>query len=120
VSAIVADSAGNIDHELSPAGRFLQVSGFSFVYDPAAPVGERVVSIALDDGRLLALDDNTTILSLAGSNYVMTGGDYYIMLGELPVERELGAADEALAEHIARHSPVNAPAEDRIVSARQE
>ena len=45
VSGIVTDSEGNIDHDESAQGRFLQVSGFSFVYDPAAPEGQRIVSI---------------------------------------------------------------------------
>jgi len=114
VSGIVLDANGKIDNEQSPQGRFLQVSGFCFSYDPAAPVGERVVSITLDDGTQLLLDDDTTSLRLAGTNYVMTGGDSYTMLGELPVERELGAADEALAAFIVAHSPAAAPEAGRI------
>jgi len=116
VSGIVLDADGRIDNEQSPQGRFLQVSGFRFGYDPAAPVGERVASITLDDGTALSLDDEETQLLLAGTNYVMTGGDSYAMLGELPVERELGAADEALAAFIAGHSPVSAPETGRITS----
>ena len=115
VSGITLDEQGNIDHEKSEQGRFLQVSGFSFGYDPAAPAGARIVFITLDDGRELSLDDNETAFSLAGSNFVMTGNDLYTMLGELPVERELGAADEALAEYIEEHSPVAAPKGGRIV-----
>jgi len=114
VSGIVLDENGAIDIEQSPQGRFLQVSGFSFSYDPAADVGERIVSITLDDGTALALDDEETLLRLAGSNYVMTGGDGYAMLGELAVERELGAADEALAAYIAQYAPVAAPEPGRI------
>ena len=44
----------------------------------------------------------------------MTGGDAYTMLGELPVEQELCAADEALAAYIAAHSPAVAPETGRI------
>jgi hypothetical protein len=51
---------------------------------------------------------------LAGSNYVMTGGDQYTMLAELPVLRELGSADEALAGYIKNHSPIDAPKTGRI------
>jgi len=114
VSGIVLDAAGNIDSEQSPQGRFLQVSGFRFTYDPAKPAGERIVSVTLDDGTALSLDDDATQLSLAGTNYVMTGGDSFAMLGELPVERELGAADEALAAYIGTHSPVAPPETGRI------
>jgi 2',3'-cyclic-nucleotide 2'-phosphodiesterase (5'-nucleotidase family) len=114
VSGIVIDEQGDIDHEKSAQGRFLHVSGFRFAYDPAAPAGKRVVSITLDSGAALSLDDNETSFSLAGSNYVMTGGNEYDMLDELPVERELGAADEALSEFFKKHSPVAAPKEGRI------
>jgi 5'-nucleotidase len=115
VSGIVTDGQGNIDHEQSPQGRFLQVSGFSFCYDPSLPAGERILSITLDGGRQLSLQDETTEISLAGTNYVMTGGDHYTMLAGLPVLRELGAADEALASYIKKHSPVGIPAGNRII-----
>ncbi|MCL2004350.1 MAG: bifunctional metallophosphatase/5'-nucleotidase [Oscillospiraceae bacterium] len=119
VSGIIVDANGDIDHEQSPQGRFLQVSGFNFAYNPAAPEGERILSITLDGGRSLPLNDDATKITLAGSNYVMTGGDYYTMLGGLPVERELGAADEALAAYVARHSPLTAPETGRIITATE-
>jgi 5'-nucleotidase len=115
VSGIILDEPGSINHEDSAQGRFLHVSGFSFTYDPALPAGERVVSITLDNGSELSLDDNQTVLSLASSNYVMTGGNDYTMLADLPVLRELGAADEALAEYIKNNSPVRAPKPGRIL-----
>jgi len=114
VSGIVTDENGDIDHENSPQGRFLHVSGFSFEYDPTAPVGTRIVSVTLDKGTQLSFDDNTTALTLAASNYVMTGGDEYTMLSELPVLRELGTADEALSEFIRNNSPLQIPAPGRI------
>jgi 5'-nucleotidase len=120
VSGIILDEQGNIDHEKSEQGKFLQVSGFSFIYDPTEPVGERIVSIALDDGTELSLSDNKTRFSLAGTNFVMTGNEHYDMLGELPVDRELGAADEALAEYVRKHSPVVVPKEGRITTTQAE
>jgi len=116
VSGIEVDLELNIDYEQSPQGRFPQVSGFSFVYDPTAPVGIRVVSVTLDNGKDLSPDDKTTTLTLAGSSYVLTGGDYYTMLSDLPVLRELGSADEALSEYIRKNSPIDTPATDRITT----
>ncbi|MDR0443178.1 MAG: 5'-nucleotidase C-terminal domain-containing protein [Treponema sp.] len=116
VSAIVVDGKGTIDHNQSPAGRFLQVSGFRFVYDPSASIGDRILSITLDDGRQLSFNDTTTTLALVGSNYIMTGGDHYTMLGDLPVLRELGTADEAFARYVKAHSPIDLPAMGRIVA----
>ena|GEM_PF-1250659 len=120
VSGIVTDSDGNIDHDESAQGRFLQVSGFSFVYNPTASEGQRVVSIMLDDGRKLMLDDTVTELTLASNNYVMSGGGDYTMLGDLPVLRELGAEDEALAEYIKRQSPIEVPITGRIIEKGSE
>ena len=114
VSGIILDEQGNIDHVKSEQGKYLQVSGFSFTYNPAAPVGERIVSITLDNGTELSLSDNETRFSLSGTSFVMNGNEHYTMLGELPVSRELIAADEALAEFIRKHSPIVTPKEDRI------
>jgi len=116
VSGIIVDDYGEIDYELSPQGRFLQVSGFSFTYDPVAPPGERVLHITLDDGRELSPDDNTTIITLTSSNYIMTGGDEFTILEDLPVQRELGSADEALAEYIRKHSPITPVLSSRIIA----
>ena len=114
VSGIVTDSDLNIDHEQSTQGRFPQVSGFSFVYDPVADIGTRIVSITLDDGRGLSPDDNSTIISLAGTNYIMTGGDDYYALVDLPVLRELGSADEALTKYLRKHSPTDNPVDNPL------
>jgi 2',3'-cyclic-nucleotide 2'-phosphodiesterase (5'-nucleotidase family) len=115
VSGMILDEQGKIDHGKSEQGKYLQVSGFSFTYDPTAPVGARVVSITLNDGRVLSLSDNETRFSLVGTNFVMNGNEFYTMLGELPLSRELGAADEALAEYVRKHSPIVAPKEGRII-----
>ena len=115
VSGILLDEHGNIDHEKSEQGRFLQISGFSFTYNPVAPVGERVVSITLTDGTELSLSDNETQFSIAGPDFVMTGSEGYDMLGKLPITRELGTGDEALAEFIRKHSPIFAPKDERII-----
>jgi len=114
VSGIVTDSELNIDYELSAQGRFPQVSGFSFVYDPTAPIGMRILSITLGNGRELSPDDSSTTISLTSADYIMTGGDEYYMLENLPVFRELGSADEALTEYIRKHSQIDNPKSERI------
>jgi len=116
VSGIITDYDSNIDHEQSAQGRFLHVSGFSFAYDPSAPVGERIVSVILDDGRELSAGDNSTVISLVSSNYIMTGGDEYYILADLPVLHELGSADEALSAYIRKYSPIDAPLPGRLMT----
>ena len=57
------------------AGRFPQVSGMSFLLDPAAPVGSRVSEVQVGDEPLF--DDN--IYTLATNDYMAGGGDGYAM-----------------------------------------
>ncbi|MCL2013882.1 MAG: bifunctional metallophosphatase/5'-nucleotidase [Oscillospiraceae bacterium] len=124
VSSVVtgdgSSDGGIIDHEKSEDGRFLQVSGLSFEYNPAAPAGNRVMSVTLDSGEKLSSEDKTTKITLTASNYIMTGGNDYIMLAELPADREFGTADGALFEYIKTHSPVNAPSVGRITESADE
>lgn len=58
------------------AGRFPQISGFKFVFDPTAPVGSRISGLAKSDGTLIAKD--STEYTLATVDYMITGGDGYV------------------------------------------
>jgi len=55
------------------AGRFPQVSGLSFMFDPAAEAGSRVSSVMVGDEPLF--DDNT--YTVATNDYMAGGGDGY-------------------------------------------
>jgi len=59
-------------------GRFPQISGFRFVFDPAQPVGQRIVSVTTADGRAIAADDTT--YSLTTVDFLVNGGDGYLGL----------------------------------------
>ncbi len=59
------------------SGRFPQVSGMSFVYDPTAPAGSRIVKLMIGENEV---DVNATY-TFATNNYAMGGGDGYGMLG---------------------------------------
>lgn len=86
-----------IDAEQSEFAGFPQVSGLWFQYDLSAPVGERVTSVELDDGRALAREDGETHLTLCATEYMLSGGYGY---ESVACERlDLGLAD-ALAEYI--------------------
>ena len=64
VSETVLTDEETIDAELSASDAFLQVSGFRFVYNPAAEAGERVMSVTLDSGGELDLFDKDPYLTL--------------------------------------------------------
>ncbi len=59
------------------SGRFPQVSGMEFVYDPSAPAGSRIVSIKIGGEDL----DVNKLYTFATNDYALGGGDGYGMLG---------------------------------------
>lgn len=63
-----------IDREASRFDGFPNISGFYLRYDASAAVGERVVSVTLDDGAALDLGDTETLYSLAAPEYMLAGG----------------------------------------------
>ena len=65
------------------SGSFLQCSGFSYTYDPAGNVGEKVVEVKLADGTLLDRTDTENKLLLATNNYVSSSFAQGEKLGEL-------------------------------------
>jgi 2',3'-cyclic-nucleotide 2'-phosphodiesterase (5'-nucleotidase family) len=70
------------------AGRFPQIAGMSFVYDPTAPSGSRVVSAKVG-GK--TLDVNATY-TMATNDYSAGGGDGYSMLKKAKVLIDASAA----------------------------
>ena len=75
------------------AGRFLQVSGASFVLDASQPVGSRISHVEVN-GRPLSLDGK---YSVAVTDFMAAGGDGYTMLKDAPILGEYGLLDEVLA-----------------------
>jgi 5'-nucleotidase/UDP-sugar diphosphatase len=63
------------------AGRFPQVSGLSFIYDPSKPPGERIVSVSIAGAPL----DPAKTYTLATNDYMLGGGDGYTALKDAKV-----------------------------------
>jgi 2',3'-cyclic-nucleotide 2'-phosphodiesterase/3'-nucleotidase len=63
------------------AGRFPQVSGITYTYDPAAEPGDRIVD-ATAGGEPV---DPAATYTLATNDFVSGGGDGYSMLGDATV-----------------------------------
>jgi 2',3'-cyclic-nucleotide 2'-phosphodiesterase (5'-nucleotidase family) len=100
---------------VSGVGRFLQISGFRYRFDPRRPPGRRVVAVTLDDGTLLFRD--ATVYTAVTSDFVFNGGDGYTMLETVGVgvTRELIA--ETMSRAVRRRGSASARIEGRITAA---
>ncbi len=99
------------------AGRFAQVGGLKYVFDPSLPVGSRIVSVQVKngDGTYEAIDPDT-VYKLASNNFIRKGGDGYSVFAKNAIDPYDGGAvlADALAEYIGAHSPVSPVVEGRI------
>jgi len=114
--AVLAAALENGVSALPGGGRFPQVSGFSFVFNPDAEEGYRVLAIYVD-GESLDLTDETTTFTLATNNFIAAGGDAYTMFVDLPILMELGNLDEMLIAYIPYADLENLSVEGRIVES---
>jgi 5'-nucleotidase/UDP-sugar diphosphatase len=63
-----------------PDGRFLQIAGFNYTWDPFAPAGSRIVDVYLNDGTTLVQNGvvvSSLGLNIAANHYIAQGGDFY-------------------------------------------
>ncbi len=76
-SQLLAAIENGVSQVEKGSGRFPQVSGMSYVYDPTAPAGARVVEITVGGEAL----DPDRLYKVAANDYILAGGDGYGALG---------------------------------------
>jgi 2',3'-cyclic-nucleotide 2'-phosphodiesterase (5'-nucleotidase family) len=93
-------------------GRFPQVSGLRFAFDPSRPKGQRILQVEVG-GRPL---DDAAHYTLATLRFLASGKDGYTMLRDAPVTpvRQGVAPIDLLGTAIARRSPIAPKADGRI------
>lgn len=91
--ATVDMSTETLDIEASSFDGFPQISGFTFAYDPTAPVGQRILYADLSDGTEITAD---MTLTLAATEYMLSGGYGYPVIDHR-------SADLTLADATARY-----------------
>ena len=99
-------------------GRFAQVSGLRYSWDPNQPVGSRIVSVELRnaDGSYGPLDLAATY-KVASNDFNRNGGDDYEVFATARNAYDFGPSlDEAVAQYIAANSPVAATTEEAPVT----
>lgn len=95
------------------AGRFPQVSGLRFSYDPTRAAGDRVVAVEIGT----ALLNPTWTYTLAVTDYLATGGDAYAMLEKVKriIDEDSGRLlATVIIDYIAARTPVAPKLEGRI------
>ncbi|MCI2395184.1 bifunctional metallophosphatase/5'-nucleotidase [Aliiroseovarius sediminis] len=97
------------------AGRFLQVAGLKYTFDPSKPVGERVSEVlVMQDGEWVAIDPAKTY-GIVSNNYVRNGGDGYKMFRDAENAYDFGPdVADVLAEYMIKTAPVAPTVEGRI------
>ena len=100
---------------LPGSGRFPQVSGFRFEFDPDKEEGSRVHTVVLADGTHLNQFDQDTTFSLAINNFMYVGGDDYTVFEELSSIAQGSTQDQGLIAFMNEHDISEIGVEGRIV-----
>ena len=111
-SQVLAALENSVSQVEKGAGRFAQVSGLSFTYDPTAPAGARVSEVMIA-GAPLNLD---TVYKVATNDYLIGGGDGYAALGGGKLDPSLGGhlvANDVMA-YVEKMGTVKPAVEGRI------
>lgn len=99
------------------AGRFPQVSGIVYTYDPDAAVGDRIVEATINGEAI----DPEESYALATNNFVADGGDGYTMFADAPrliTANEGALLSDLVANRIEAAGSISPTTEGRI--SRQE
>ncbi|MCQ8212757.1 bifunctional metallophosphatase/5'-nucleotidase [Cetobacterium somerae] len=97
------------------AGRFLQVSGMEYSYNPKNEVGSRVSSVTIN-GKPIQLE---TIYTVALPLYIKNGGDGFQMLkntvGVVEIDSEKNIDSDIFIDYVKKIKVLNPKLEGRIV-----
>jgi 5'-nucleotidase/UDP-sugar diphosphatase len=121
---ICADVIAALENGLSQvengAGRFPQVAGIKYIWDPQAEAGSRVVSVEVlgDEGTYSPLDPEATY-GVASNNYMRSGGDGYKVFAENGMNAyDYGPGlEDVVAEYIAKLGGAYTPMVDDRITA---
>ncbi|GGA21797.1 bifunctional metallophosphatase/5'-nucleotidase [Neptunicoccus cionae] len=98
-------------------GRFPQVAGLTFMWDPSKPAGEgRISNVMVDRGDGYAPIDPAATYGLVSNNYVRGGGDGFKMFRDAENAYDYGPdVADVLAEYLAENAPYKPYTDGRIV-----
>ena len=115
-AGVIAALENGVSQVEDGAGRFPQVAGMSYVWDPAAEPGSRVVSVTLADGS--AIDPEATY-GVVSNNYMRGGGDGYdVFETDAMNAYDFGPGlEQVVADYLAANAPYAPYTDGRIAQA---
>jgi 5'-nucleotidase len=113
---IVAALENGVSQLEDGAGRFLQVAGLKYSFDPAQPAGSRVSEVqVLVGGDAWAPIDPATTYLVVTNNYVRQGGDGFAMFTQAARAYDYGPdLADVTAEFMAKVGPYTPFLDGRI------
>lgn len=97
------------------AGRFPQVAGMTYAFDPAQPAGSRVTEVMVDEGGTLVPLDPAKVYGVVSNNYVRRGGDGYKMFVDAANAYDFGPdLADVTAAYLAEKAPYAPSTDGRI------
>ena len=97
------------------SGRFPQVAGLTYAFDPAAPAGARVSAVMVRAGDGWAPIDPAAVYGVVSNNFVRTGGDGYSMFVNAADAYDFGPdLADVVAEYMAATGPYTPFTDGRI------
>jgi 5'-nucleotidase len=94
------------------AGRFAQVAGMTYAFDPKATAGARISDVMIAGAPL----DLEKVYGVVSNNYVRGGGDGYKMFRDAMHAYDYGPdLADVTAEYLAKHAPYKPYTDGRIV-----
>lgn len=98
----------------------IQISGLKVWYDTTKASPNRVTKIAKSDGTAIDMNDTTTTYTLAGPDFVLTGGDGFVVFNNAAIKSTLSSTHklvrDALMDDITKNGTIYTTMDNRIIN----
>lgn len=116
---IVAALENGVSQVEEGAGRFPQVSGMRFVWNPAADPGARIVSVEVETADGFAPLDPAAVYGVVSNNYMRSGGDGYATFTQGMNAYDFGPGlEQVVADYIAASGGYTPYTDGRIATVQ--
>lgn len=102
---VIAALENGVSQVEEGAGRFLQVAGLTYAWDPKAAPGERIREVMVQEGEVWVPIDPAKTYALVTNDFIRRGGDGFAVLRDQATNAyDFGPGLEAvLADYLAAH-----------------